>query len=130
MANSQNYKTLIIENLKNIAKIVLNGLLALKDLVVGIMTKSFREAQDQFILWCYHNYKKYPLLFTCMKHMVNISTYFGIYLMGMTAYRAFTFARKYSLEKTKQMLVLKNGLYSRYGGDQKFQSWAVITGGS
>jgi hypothetical protein len=98
--------------------------------ITSFFQYTFRELQDFLILWCYHNYKKYPNLFWTIKHAVTISTYIGIYYLIKLGYRLGTFARKYGTERTKEILMLsdRKTLYERYGVNKSEKSWAVITG--
>lgn len=57
---------------------------------------------------------------------MTLSTYVGIYKLGITIYKMSNFARKYGFERTREILYLEDSksLYERYGG------WAVVTGGA
>ena len=78
----------------------------------------FRELQDDFIIWCFHNYYKYPTTFRCLKIFVTISTYYGIYRLSMMGYRWFMLGQRFGRTRASKILKgsqRRNHLYLRLG---------------
>ena len=70
------------------------GLDAIKELK-GIFKYTFRELQDMFLYWGWHQYNHHPLVFNICCRLANFCSLYGVYKLSYEIYNMIKFMQKY-----------------------------------